>query len=110
GSTVDSGPHVPPLSAALVDIALIALFGLQHSVMARPGFKSWWTRFVPQPVERSTYVLCSNLALLLLFWQWRPTGGVLWDVRQPAGQAILYGVFAFGWLTVLVTTCLINHS
>jgi len=107
--SIDAAAEGPLGEALLVNALLVGAFALQHSGMARPGFKRWWTRLVPQPVERSTYVLCSNLALLLLFWQWRPTGGVLWDVRQPVGQAILYGAFAFGWLTVLVTTCLINH-
>jgi protein-S-isoprenylcysteine O-methyltransferase Ste14 len=107
--SIDAAAEGPPGEALLVNALLLGAFAVQHSVMARPGFKRWWTRFVPRPVERSTYVLCSNLALILLFWQWRPMGGVLWDVRQPAGRAILYGLFAFGWLTVLGTTCLINH-
>src|SRR5262245_48714100 len=107
--SIDAAAEGPLGQALLVNALLLGVFALQHSGMARPGFKRWWTRLVPHPVERSTYVLCSNLALLLLFWQWRPMGGVLWDVRQPAGQAVLYGLFAFGWLTVLVTTFLINH-
>src|SRR6185503_16882679 len=99
-----------PLGVALaVDLLLLAAFALQHSVMARPAFKAWWTRTVPPPAERSTYVLASSLALLLLFWQWRPLGGVVWQVEQPAAQIALYGLFAFGWLTVLVSTFLINH-
>jgi protein-S-isoprenylcysteine O-methyltransferase Ste14 len=77
--------------------------------MARPAFKRWWTRIVPEPAERSTYVLASSLALLLLFWQWRPIGGVVWQVEHPVVAAALYGLFAVGWLTVLVTTFLINH-
>jgi methanethiol S-methyltransferase len=95
--------------ALLVDVLLLAAFALQHSVMARPAFKRWWTRIVPEPAERSTYVLASSLALLLLFWQWRPIGGVVWDVEHPLARAVLYGIFATGWLTVLVTTFLINH-
>src|SRR5690606_14143454 len=95
--------------ALVVNVLLLGVFGVQHSVMARPAFKRWLTRFVPQPAERSTYVLFSNLALALLFWQWRPMGGVVWDVENPAGRVLLYGLFAFGWLTVLVTTFLINH-
>jgi methanethiol S-methyltransferase len=95
--------------AAAVDLFLLAVFALQHSVMARPAFKRCWTRIVPEPAERSTYVLASSLALLLLFWQWRPIGGVVWQVEHTVGQAVLYGLFAAGWLTVLVTTFLINH-
>src|SRR5262245_14551741 len=107
--SIDSAVEGPLGEALLVNALLLGVFALQHSGMARPGFKRWWTRLVPQPVERSTYVLCSNLALLLLFWQWRPMGALLWDVRQPVALAILYGLFALGWLAVLVTTCLINH-
>lgn len=104
------GPASGPITTSLaVDGALIVLFGLQHSVMARPGFKRWWTRYIPNAAERSTYVLASNAALALLFWQWRPLGGVIWNVEHPAGRAVLWGVFACGWLTVLVTTFLINH-
>jgi methanethiol S-methyltransferase len=95
--------------AVAVDLLLLAVFALQHSVMARPAFKRWWTRLVPEPAERSTYVLASSLALLLLFWCWRPIGGLVWRVEHPLGQAVLYGLFAAGWVTVLVTTFLINH-
>ena len=95
--------------ALLVNLGLLLLFALQHSVMARPAFKRWWTRFVPEPVERSTYVLFSSVALLLLFWLWRPMGGVIWNVESPPARAVLLCMFAFGWLLVLVTTFLINH-
>ena len=107
--SLDSAAEGPLGVALLVDVLLLAIFALQHSVMARPAFKRWWTRIVPEPAERSTYVLASSLALLLLFWQWRPIGGVVWSVEHPVGQAALYGLFAAGWLTVLVTTFLINH-
>jgi protein-S-isoprenylcysteine O-methyltransferase Ste14 len=107
--SVDSPAEGPLATALPVNLLLLAVFALQHSVMARPGFKRRWARLVPRPVERSTYVLFSNLALLLLFWQWRPMGGVVWDVAHPAGRSALYGLCAFGWLTVLVTTFLINH-
>jgi protein-S-isoprenylcysteine O-methyltransferase Ste14 len=106
---IDSAAAGPLGEALLVNALLLGVFAVQHSVMARPGFKRWWTKLVPHPVERSTYVLFSNLALILLFWQWRPMGGVVWDVEHPAGRAVLYGLFALGWLTVLVTTFLINH-
>ncbi len=93
----------------LVDAVLLGLFAIQHSVMARPGFKRWWTQFVPPPVERSTYVLIASLLLLLLFWQWRPLGGTLWDVQGSAGRAVLIALFWVGWATVLVGTFLIDH-
>jgi protein-S-isoprenylcysteine O-methyltransferase Ste14 len=107
--SLDSAAEGPLGLALVVDVLLLAVFALQHSVMARPAFKRWWTRTVPEPAERSTYVLASSLALLLLFWQWRPIGGVVWRIENPVGQAALYGLFAAGWLTVLVTTFLINH-
>jgi methanethiol S-methyltransferase len=92
-----------------VDLALLLGFALQHSVMARPGFKRWWTRFVPEPAERSTYVLASSLALIALFAFWLPLGGSVWSVEEPAIKATLYALCAFGWLLVLVSTFLINH-
>jgi protein-S-isoprenylcysteine O-methyltransferase Ste14 len=107
--TID-GPLEGSLAGALaVDLGLLTLFALQHSVMARRGFKQWLTRFVPEPAERSTYVLASSVALLLLFWQWRPIGGVVWNVESAVGQAIAYGIFAIGWATILVCTFLLNH-
>jgi protein-S-isoprenylcysteine O-methyltransferase Ste14 len=108
-TTLD-GPADSPLRTALaIDAALILVFGLQHSVMARPGFKNWWTKFVPQPIERSTYVLATNAALALMFWQWRPLGGVIWHIDNQTGRLVMWALFGAGWLLVLVTTFLINH-
>ena len=107
--SMDSPATDNVMPALLIDALLVAVFGLQHSIMARPQFKKWWTRFVPEPMERSTYVMFSNLALILLFWQWRPLGGVLWDVQDPVGRAIFHGLLGVGFLIVLVTTFLINH-
>jgi protein-S-isoprenylcysteine O-methyltransferase Ste14 len=95
--------------AFAIDVGLLALFAVQHSVMARKWFKEWWTRIVPKPLERSTYVLFSSLALILLFWQWRPLGGVVWSIEDPAGRFVLRALFAFGWGLVLASTFLINH-
>jgi protein-S-isoprenylcysteine O-methyltransferase Ste14 len=107
--TIDGPPTGSTARAVLIDLVLLAVFAIQHSVMARPSFKAWWTRIVPPAAERSTYVLCSSLALILLFTAWQPIGGVVWDVEDPIGRALLYAVFAAGWLTVLVCTFLINH-
>jgi protein-S-isoprenylcysteine O-methyltransferase Ste14 len=106
---LDGPAHGPLATALAVNAALLTLFAVQHSVMARPWFKAGWTRIVPPPAERSTYVLLSSLALILLFWQWRPMGGDVWSVTDPLGRAVLYALFAFGWLLVLVSTFLINH-
>ena len=95
--------------AVLINLALVSVFGLQHSVMARPAFKRWLTRWIPEPIKRSTYVLATNIALGVLFWQWRPMGGLVWHVEERWTRVVLWGLFAVGWMTVLVTTCLINH-
>ena len=92
-----------------IDLGLLAIFAVQHSLMARPFFKQWITRFIPEQAERSTYVLVVSLALILLVTFWQPLGGVIWNVEAPGLVAVLYGVFAMGWLLVLVSTFLINH-
>ena len=107
--SIDSGPQEPLAAALLINAGLLLVFAIQHSVMARQWFKRAWTRVIPEPVERSTYVLISSLLLLLLFWQWRPIGGQVWNVENNLGRATLYGLFAAGWLTVLISTFLINH-
>jgi protein-S-isoprenylcysteine O-methyltransferase Ste14 len=107
--TLDGAASGPLGVSFAIDAGLLALFAVQHSVMARKWFKDRWTRIVPKPVERSTYVLFSSLALILLFWQWRPLGGVIWSVEAPVGRLVLRGLFAFGWGLVLVSTFLINH-
>lgn len=107
--TIDGEPQLPLGQALLINLLALGVFAVQHSVMARPAFKRWWTRFVPKPVERSTYVLFSSAALLLLFHAWQPMGGVLWDVQNPIGRGALYSLFTGGWLLVLVATFLINH-
>jgi protein-S-isoprenylcysteine O-methyltransferase Ste14 len=107
--TIDSGPVGPTTESIIINVLLMALFAIQHSVMARPQFKKWWTRFVPVAVERSTYVLLSSLALALLFWQWRPIPAVVWEVSNPQIAASLLALSLFGWVLVFVSTFLINH-
>jgi protein-S-isoprenylcysteine O-methyltransferase Ste14 len=107
--TLDGAASGPLGVSFAIDAGLLALFAVQHSVMARKWFKEWWTRIVPKPIERSTYVLFSSLALILLFWQWRPLGGSIWSVENPVAVFVLRGLFAFGWGLVLVSTFLINH-
>ncbi|HMI40061.1 MAG TPA: isoprenylcysteine carboxylmethyltransferase family protein [Sphingomicrobium sp.] len=107
--TVDRGPEASVGVAVAVDLALIAIFGMQHSVMARQGFKRAWTRIVPQPVERSVYVLTASAVLLLLFVGWRPIAGTVWEVTNPLFAGVLWALFALGWLIVLTSTFLINH-
>ena len=106
---IDTGPAAPLAEALLVDTLLLAIFAIQHSVMARPAFKRWWTRIIPQEAERSTYTLLSSLALIALFAFWAPMGGIVWNVEAPVAQALIYGAYAFGWVLVLVSTFLINH-
>lgn len=107
--SIDAAPRLPLATAIIIDLALIFIFGVQHSVMARRSFKRWWTRFVPEPVERSTYVLLSSLALLLLFWQWQPLGGTIWRIGSDSGIILLYSLFGLGWLLILASSLMINH-
>lgn len=107
--SIDSGPIGPIGQAIFINVALVALFGIQHSVMARPAFKSWWTRFVPKPVERSTYVLLASLLLALLFWQWRPIPAIVWETEHPVPIALLTGLFFLGWAIALYSSSIIDH-
>jgi protein-S-isoprenylcysteine O-methyltransferase Ste14 len=106
---MDSPADGPWQIALTMDLGLLILFALQHSVMARPAFKRVLTRVVPEAIERSTYVLASSVAMLLLFWQWRPLGGTVWDVQSEPGRVLLYGGYAFGWALLLFATFVINH-
>ena len=106
---IDGGVYGPVIVAVLVDVALLGLFAVQHSVMARPAFKRRWTKIVPKPVERSTFVLFASAVLALLLWQWRPIGGVVWSVTDPVPASVLYAIFALGWGVLLAATFLINH-
>ena len=108
-TALDGPPRQPFVVALAIDAGLLALFTVQHSVMARTWFKEVWTRLVPQPLERSTYVLFSSAALILLFWLWQPMGGQVWSVTDPVWRLALRVLFAFGWALVLVATFLINH-
>jgi len=107
--SIDSGVPGPLLEALLVNVALLGLFAVQHSLMARPVFKRWWTRIVPTSIERSTYVVFASAALLLLYWQWRPIPDPIWTTQQPLSVAILHAVFWLGFALVLLSTFLINH-
>ncbi|QDM24180.1 isoprenylcysteine carboxylmethyltransferase family protein [Tardiphaga sp. vice154] len=107
--TIDSGAVGPMPEAIIVDLVLMSVFAIQHSVMARRQFKQWWTQFVPKPVERSTYVLLASLALVLLFWQWHPIPAVVWEITNPVIAMALLGLSLIGWLIVLTSTFLINH-
>lgn len=107
--TLDSGPIVSFPHALLLDLVLLGLFAVQHSVMARPAFKRWWTRYIPPSVERSTYVLFTSMLLLLLYWQWLPIPGTIWNGEHTAGGVFLQGLYWVGWVLVLLSTFLINH-
>jgi len=107
--SIDSVPNVPLAQALLINLGLLGLFAVQHSLMARPFFKRWITRFIPQTMERSTYVLASSIALIGLFLFWEPMGGLVWDIQNPVAVALVYAGYAFGFGLVLLSTFLINH-
>ena len=107
--SIDGEPQTSLTSAILIDASLLLLFALQHSIMARPAFKRWWTKFVPQPLERSTFVLLASLCLMLMMWQWQPIGGVVWSVKDETLKTILLIAYLLGWGIVFLSTFLINH-
>jgi protein-S-isoprenylcysteine O-methyltransferase Ste14 len=107
--SIDSARETSLGIALLINAGLLGVFAIQHSVMARPAFKRWWTRIIPKEAERSTYTLLSSVALIAMFAFWEPIGGVVWHVESALGQGLLYAGFAFGWALVLVSTFLINH-
>jgi len=108
--TIDSGAGGAFWPSLLVNLGLLGLFALQHSGMARPGFKRWWTTYIPPSMERSTYVLASSIALGLILWQWRPLPAVVWDVEAAWAQSVLWGLFGLGWAVVLTATFMISHA
>jgi len=107
--TIDGEPQVPLLKAILINASLLLLFALQHSIMARPAFKTWWTTIIPHHLERSTFVLLASLCLMLLMWQWQPIGGVVWSIKNELVKNILLVVYLAGWAIVFISTFLINH-
>lgn len=108
-TSLDGAPVSPLGKALLINAALLTIFALQHSIMARQWFKKLWTKIVPEPIERSTYVLFTNIALAALVWYWQPIGGVVWSVESQLFQTVLWALFAFGWLLVLLSTFMIDH-
>lgn len=107
--SIDGEPQLPVAAAVLINAALLLLFALQHSVMARPGFKRWWTRIIPAEIERSSYVLLSSLCLVLMMWLWQPVGGVVWSVENNVAKTVLFILYLAGWGIVFISTFLINH-
>lgn len=107
--SIDTGTATGPVVAVIVNLILLGLFALQHSIMARPGFKRWWTRLIPPAAERSTYVLLSSLLLFLLYWLWQPLPAPVWSLENPVAVYLLWALFALGWLIVLLSTFMIDH-
>lgn len=107
--TINTGDVIGFWPALWINVGLLSLFAIQHSVMARPAFKRWWTRFVPASIERSTYVLATSITLLGIFWLWQPMNAVVWEVENAPATIIIYGIFALGWLIVFFSTFMINH-
>jgi methanethiol S-methyltransferase len=107
--TIDDGTTIPIAEAIAINLVLLTIFALQHSIMARQPFKRWWTTVIPASIERSTYVLLASLALILVFWQWRPIPTVIWQLESPAAASALLGLSLFGWLVVLLSSYMINH-
>lgn len=107
--SIDSGISGSFTESLLINIAVLSVFALQHSIMARPAFKRWWTKIIPAEIERSTYVLFSSLALILIFWLWQPVDGIIWQIENPIGRSLLWMFFWLGWVIVLISTFLINH-
>lgn len=107
--SIDSGMESSLAASLIINLALLGLFAIQHTIMARPAFKQWWAKIAPAPVERSTFVLAASLLLLLLYWWWCPMPGVIWSVENPGGKALLLGLFWLGWGIVLLSTFIVNH-
>src|SRR4026208_496523 len=107
--TIDSKPETSFVDALLINASLLLLFALQHSIMARPNFKKWWTKIIPEELERSAYVLLASLCLMLMMWQWQPMGGIIWSTENAVIKNILLITYLLGWTIVFISTFLINH-
>jgi len=107
--TIDGEPQTTLLAAILINASLLLLFAMQHSIMARPAFKRWWTLIIPKELERSSFVLLSSLCLMLVMWQWQPIGGIVWSVENKAAKDLLHIFYLAGWGIVFISTFLINH-
>ena len=108
--SIDSGIQAGLITSLVINVILLGVFAVQHSVMARPAFKRWWTRFVPVHIERSTYVLLSGLVLILLYWQWRPMTDTVWLVENNTGAIFLHGLYGLGWVILFLSTFMISHT